>query len=236
MRHAAGNGQPPCYVPAAVGGHRIHASRSRLRVAIAAGFATALALSAAACGGESSSDANEPAGKYPVKVVSAELPARQALGQTSLLRLGIRNTGGKAVPALAVTVSIAGREGQASTLPFAIRDPQPELAQPDRPVWVLALGYPRFAGSSEPGGAGTSNPKTFDFGELAAGATANVVWKLSAVRTGRYAIRFVVDAGLGGQAKAITAGGGEPNGSLAARIVSATPDKVVTDSGEVVEK
>lgn len=201
-----------------------------------AGVATVLAVAVGACGGESSSDANEPAGKYPVKVVSADFPARQVLGQTSLLRLGIRNTGHRTVPALAVSVSIAGREGQASTLPFAIRDPQPELAQPDRPVWVLALRYPKFAGSSEPGGAGTSNPKTFDFGELKPGATANVVWKLSAVRTGGYVIRFVVDAGLGGQAKAVTAGGSEPGGSIAARIVSATPDKVVTDSGEVVEK
>ncbi len=201
-----------------------------------AGIAAALALSAGACGGESSSDANEAAGKYPVEVVSAEFPARQALGQTSLLRLGIRNTGRRTIPALAVSISIAGREGQASTLPFAIRDPQPGLAQPDRPVWVLALRYPRFAGSSDPAGAGTSGPKTFDFGELKPGATANAVWKLSAVRTGRYVLRFVVDAGLGGQAKAIVAGGGEPNGSIVARIVSTTPDKVVTDSGEVVEK
>jgi hypothetical protein len=209
-----------------------------LRAAIVAGAVAALAISAGACGGgdESSSDANEPAGKYTVEVVSAEFPARQALGQTSLLRLGIRNTGRKTVPALAVSISIAGREGQASSLPFGIRDPQPEIAQPDRPVWVLALRYPKFAGSSEPGGAGTSNPKTFAFGELKPGATANVVWKLSAVRTGRYVLRFVVDAGIGGQAKAVTEGGSEPGGSIEAQIVSATPDKVVTDSGEVVEK
>lgn len=198
--------------------------------------AAALAVSGGACGGDSSSDANEPAGKYPVEVVSAEFPTRQVLGQTSLLRLGIRNVGNETIPALAVTTSIAGREGQASTLPFAIRDPQPGLAQPDRPVWVLALRYPKFAGSSEPGGAGTSNPKTFDFGELKPDATANVVWKLSAVRTGRYVLRFTVDAGLGSQAKAVTPSGSEPNGSLDVRIVSATPDKVVTDSGEVVEK
>ncbi len=198
--------------------------------------AAALAASAGACGDEPSSDANEPAGKYTVEVVFAEFPARQVLGRTSLLRLGIRNTGRRTVPALAVSISIAGREGQASSLPFAIRDPEPGLAQPDRPVWVLALRYPKFAGSSEPGGAGTSNPKTFAFGELKPGATANVVWKLSAVRTGRYVLRFVVDAGFGGQARAVTAGGSEPGGSIAARIVSATPDKVVTDSGEVVEK
>lgn len=219
-----------------MGGYRRNAARSRLRVGIAAGVAAALAVSVAACGGDSSSDANEPAGKYPVEVVSAEFPARQVLGQTALLRLGIRNVGRKELPALTVTTSIAGREGQASNLPFAIRDPQPGLAQPDRPVWVLAARYPRFAGAAEPAGAGASDPKTFSFGGLKPGATANVVWKLSAVRTGSYVLRFTVDAGIGGQAKAVTPGGSEPGGSLDVRIVSATPDKVVTDSGEVVEQ
>jgi hypothetical protein len=218
-----------------VGGYRIHASRSRLRAATAVALTALLALGATACG-ESSSDANEPAGNYPVKVTNVEFPARQFLGQTSLLRMGVRNTGKRTIPALAVTISIAGSEGQSSTLPFGIRDPQPGLAQPDRPVWVLALRYPRFAGSPEPGGAETSNPKTFDFGELKPGATANVVWKLSAVKTGNWVLRFVVDAGLGGQAKAVTAGGSEPGGSIAARIVSRTPDKEVNGSGEVVER
>jgi len=199
-------------------------------------FVALLAAALGACGGESSSDANEPAGKYPVRVTNVEFPARQFLGQTSLLRLGVRNTGSETIPALIVNFSVAGPDGQASTFPFTRRDPQPGLAQPDRPVWRLALRYPKFAGSAEPGGAETSNPKTFDFGELKPGATANVAWKLSAVRTGRYLLRFVVDAGLGDQVKAVTAGGSEPGGSIAARIVSKTPDKVVNDNGEVVEK
>ena len=218
-----------------VGGLRIHASRSRLRAATALALAALLALGATACGDSESSDANEAAGKYPVKVTNVEFPARQFLGQTSLLRMGFRNTGRKTIPALTVTISVAGHDGQASTLPFGIRDPQPGLAQPDRPVWVLAARYPRFAGSSEPGGAETSNPRTYDFGELKPGATANVVWKLSAVKTGNWGLRFSVDAGLGGQARAVTAGGERPGGSIAARIVSRTPDKEVNDAGEVVE-
>lgn len=217
-----------------VGGLRIHASRSRLRAATAAALAALLALGVAACGGESS-DANEAAGKYPVKVTNVEFPARQFLGQTSLLRMGLRNAGRKTIPALAVTISVAGRDGEASNLPFAIRDPQPGLAQPDRPVWVLAARYPKFAGSSEPGGAATSNPKTYDFGALKPGKTVNVVWKLSAVKTGNWALRFGVDAGLGGQARAVTAGGGAPGGTIAARIVSRTPNTEVNDAGEVVE-
>jgi len=219
-----------------VGGHRIHASPSRPRAATALVLAALLALAATACGGEESSDANEAAGKYPVEVTGVEFPPRQFLGQTSLLRMGLRNTGRKTIPALAVTISVAGREGEASNLPFGIRDPQPGLAQPDRPVWVLALRYPKFAGSGEPGGAESSNPKTFVLGELKPGKSANVVWKLSAVKTGSWALRFGVDAGLGGQARAVTAGGGQPGGSVAARIVSRTPDKEVADNGEVVER
>jgi hypothetical protein len=219
-----------------VGGLRTHASRSRLRAATAVALAALLALLVTACGGEESSDANEAAGKYPVKVTDVDFPARQFLGQTSLLRMGFRNTGRKTIPALTVTISVAGREGEASNLPFGIRDPQPGLAQPDRPVWVLAARYPKFAGSPEPGGAESSNPKTYVFGELKPGATANAVWKLSAVKTGSWTLRLAVDAGLGGQAQAVTAGGGLPGGSIAARIVSRTPDKEVADNGEVVER
>jgi hypothetical protein len=207
--------------------------RSRLRVLAAGALAAALALSIAACGG-SSSDANQAAGDFPVKVTSAAFPTRQRIGQTSLMRLGIRNTGRKALPALIVTVSIAGKQGQTSTLPFTIHDPEPGLAQPDRPVWVLAAHYPKFAGSSEPGGAETSNQKTYDFGPLKAGATANLVWKLSAVKTGRYALLYTVDAGLGGQTKAKTAGGATPGGSFSVRIGSAPYNTEVTESGEVV--
>ena len=219
-----------------MGGHGTHASRHRLGAALAATLAAALTLSIAACGAESSSDANEQAGTYPVKVASAEFPTKQHLGQTYLMQLGIRNTGAKTIPALTVNVSIAGKEGRASTLPFAIHDPQPELAQPDRPVWVLAEHYPKFAGSSEPGGAETSNQKTFDFGPLKAGATADVVWKLSAVKSGRYALVYEIGAGLTGAVRAKTGGGVAPGGSFAVRISSARRDTEVNGSGEVVEK
>jgi hypothetical protein len=195
-----------------------------------------LALAIAACGGESSSDANEAAGTYRVEVTESEFPTSQQLGQTYLLKLGVRNMSDKTIPALTVNVSIKGSEGQGSTLPFAIHDPQPGLAQPDRPVWVLAEHYPKFAGSSAPGGAETSNQKTFDFGPLKKGASADVVWKLSAVRTGKYTLLYAIDAGLSGSAKAETGGGVAPGGSFVVGISSAERDTEVTDSGEVVEK
>jgi hypothetical protein len=210
-----------------------HVPHARLRLATAGALAAALALSLAACGG-ASSDANQEAGKFRVKVVSAEFPTSQQLGQTSLMRLRIRNTGRKALPALTVNVSVAGKEGQGSTLPFGIRDPQPGLAQPDRPVWVLAERYPRFNGSTESAGAETSNQKTFDFSALGPGRTANLVWKLSAVRAGHYTLLYAIDAGLGGQSKAETSTGVRPGGSFSVRIASKPYGTEVTNSGEVV--
>lgn len=201
-----------------------------------AALAAALALTAVACGGGSSSNANEPSGTFRVKVTNAGFPTSQRLGETSLMRLGIRNSGKKTLPALIVNVSIGGKEGQTSTLPFTIHDPQPELAQPDRPVWVLAAHYPKFAGSSAPGGAETSNQKTYDFGPLKPGKTANLVWKLSAVKSGHYDLLYTVDAGLGGQVKTKTGGGVKPGGSFSVQISSARLNKEVNDKGEVVEK
>lgn len=218
-----------------MGGHARQVSRHRHRAAVAAALTALLALSLAACGG-SSSDANEAEGSYDVKVADASFPTEQHLGQTYLLNLGVRNTGDKTIPALTVNVSIKGKEGEGSTLPFGIRDPQPELAQPDRPVWVLAAHYPKFAGSSANGGAETSNPKTFDFGPLKKGATANTVWKLSAVKAGSYTIVYGVEAGLNGGTKAKTGGGTAPGGTFTVDISAAERNTEVNDSGEVVEK
>jgi len=222
-----------CYVRAALGGSTGQASRCRLRALAIVVAAASLALGLAACGGGESSDANETPGTYRVEVTRAEFPTRQELGQTSLLRLGLRNGGAKTIPALTVSLSLAGEEGRTSNLPFGIHDPEPGLAQPDRPVWVLAEHYPKFAGSAEPGGAGTSNAKTFDFGALKPGATVNVVWKLSAVKSGRWVLHYTVGAGLAETTKAETGRGAKPGGTFAVRVVSRTPDKVVNDAGAV---
>jgi hypothetical protein len=195
----------------------------------------AVAVLLGACGGGSSADSNERAGTYSMRVTNASFPTLQRLGQTTLLRIGVRNTGGQTVPTLSVTIGVGGKEGEHSSLPFGIRDPQPGLAQPDRPVWVLAATYPRLFGSSEPGGASTSNPKTFGFGPLKPGDTREAVWKLSAVKAGKWDLVYRVNAGLGGQAKAVTKGGVAPGGSFATEITTALPETEVTDSGEVVE-
>lgn len=188
-----------------------------------------------ACGDQPSSNANESSATYDVRVTEAAFPTEQDLGQTSLLRIGVRNTGEKTVPALTVTLSIGGKEGSTSELPFGIRDPQEGLAQPNRPVWVLAQHYPKLEGTSGPGGASTFNDKTFTFGSLKPGKSIAAVWKLSAVKAGDFTLLYRVGAGLGGKAKAETEGGVAPGGSFTVDITSDLPNTEVTDDGEVID-
>lgn len=199
--------------------------------------AAILSLSLGACGNDDSpsSAAKEDAGPFEVKVVRAEFPTRQRLAETSLLRIGVRNTGEETVPSLTMTVSVGGEAGQASSLPFGIRSAEPGLAQPDRPVWALAEKYPKVAGSEESAGAENASRKTFDFGPLKPDETIEAIWKLTASRTGAYRLLYAVGAGLTGETRAETAAGVEPGGSFATRITEVPPDTIVTDSGEVVE-
>jgi hypothetical protein len=187
-----------------------------------------------ACGGSESSADEEATGTFHVKMTEASFPSKQALGQTSLLRLGVRNTGKRTVPDLTISFTIAGKQGVESSLPVGVGDPG-ELAQPERPVWVLSQSYPRLQGSSDPGGASTSSRKTFAFGELKPEETTQAVWKLSAVRAGKYTVLYRIDAGLGGKARAKTTGGVAPGGSFKAEISEELPETEVNGSGEIVE-
>lgn len=196
--------------------------------------ALAVAALLAACGG-SSSDSNEPAGTYQLKVTGASFPAHQFVGQTSLMKVDVENTGDKTVPALVVAVDIKGKEGEAAQIPFSIHVPDPELANGDRPVWVLAATYPRLAGSSEPGGAQTASPGTYSFGALKPGKSVEAVWKLSAVRPGEYTIVYDVGAGLSGEVKAKTSSGVAPGGSFVTDISTELPPTEVNAAGEIVE-
>ena len=213
------------------GGNRLRTRRrSRIGVAVSLGAAIGAAL-LAGCGGGSGSE--EPSGTREVKVVTANFPTEQSLGQTSLMKIGVRNESEDSIPAVTYAISIAGREGEDSTLPFAVRDPQQGLAQPDRPVWVLAEHYPKLAGSSKAGGAEGASLKTYTFGPLKPGATNEAVWKLSASRKGSYRVEYSI--GSTGEVKLETADGAKPGGSFAATISPEVQNVTVNDAGEVVE-
>jgi hypothetical protein len=194
----------------------------------------AVAAILAACGG-SSSDSNQKPGSYEMKVTGASFPSHQFIGQTSLLKIDVRNTGEHTVPDLTVSVNVKGKEGEGAQIPFAVHDPQTGLAGGDRPVWVLSATYPRLAGSTEGAGATTSSPRTFAFGEVKPGKTVEAVWKLSAVRPGKYTLGYEIDAGLSGEAKAKTSSGAAPGGSFVAEISTSIPETEVNGAGEIVE-
>ena len=107
-------------------------------------------------------------------------------------------------------VSIAGEEGEDLLAP--LRDPRPPART--RAARPAGLGARRRLsadlGGTRSGGAHTSSHKTFDFGPLKAGKTVEGIWKLSAVKAGRFTVLYGVDAGLGGEAKAETDTGVAP--------------------------
>lgn len=190
-------------------------------------------LTIAGCGGgdEGGQFSNEAPGDYPVEVVSAEFKPRQFVARTYDLRISARNTGDETIPAMVATIDLPGRS---STLAFAARNPQPELAQPQRPIWVMELGYPKLAGTIGPGGAATANRRTFNFGELPPGETADMVWRVTAVEPGVYGLSYELSAGLGLDTKAVDASGGTPGGILPVRITDRAVLTKVDEEGNVV--
>ena len=201
-----------------------------------AGFAAlAASLLLVACGGgEERQDVDEVERTYPMEIVTSEFPTRQRLAERTQLRIGVRNDGDRAIPDVAVTISLAGPEGRNSLEPFSIRVPDPNLAVPDRPVWILESGFPQLAGAGGSAGATTANQTTFAFGELPPGETLAVVWEVTPVKAGDWRLTYQVDAGLFGKAKAETPDGSVPTGSFAVRISDEPPQTRVDAQGNVV--
>jgi len=232
----AGSRDRAWYVGPALRHTRGDLRRTRLRLAAAGLVAGAFCAALSACGsGGGGQFTGETSGNYPMQVVSASFPPKQRLGFQTYLRLVARNTGDKTIPALAVTISLTGPAGRNADDPFSALNPQPGLAAPSRPVWVLEDGWPRLASATSTAGAATASAKVFDFGPLKAGATRAMVWKLAAVKAGRYALAYRFDAGLSGSAKAVTDSGGIPGGILPAAILAAPEQTRINEAGKIVQ-
>ncbi len=218
-----------------MGGTRGHRRRSRTGALAVGAAVVALAGISAGCGGDDDSSSSEDEATYTAGIVSDEFPARQQLGETTLMKVKVRNEGERTIPALVVSVTVGGESGAGSSLPFGVRVGEPGLAQPDRPVWVLSEHYPKRGGSDEPGGTEGATPKSFNFGPLKPGRAVEGVWQLSAVRSGDFEVLYKVDAGVGGGARVETEDGNVPRGRFAVTISDQVPDQTVNDQGEVVE-
>jgi len=213
------------------GGNRRQARRSRIATLALGALAATLVI--AGCGDDDDSG-SEDERAYEAAVVSAEFPPRQRLGETTRMRLKVRNEGDRTIPSLVVNVSLGGEAGGGSSLPFGIRSEEPGLAAPERPVWVLSEHYPKRGDSDDPGGTEGASPKSFNFGPLPAGRSVDGVWQLNAVRTGRYQVLYGIDGDVGGEARVESPSGDPIRGRFTVTITDSVPDTTVNDRGEVV--
>lgn len=173
---------------------------------------------AAGCGGGTRQDANEPSGTFTVDVVSARFPAKQRLARQERMVVEVRNADTRTIPNLAVTLEPG----------FSVRSPRQDLADPERPVWIV---------DDAPVGGETAYTNTWALGALRAGQTRRFVWKVTPVRAGSHRVRFRLAAGLDGKAKARAPGGRTAGGSFDVTISSKPAQaRVDPETGRVIRR
>jgi len=180
--------------------------------------AALLAASISGCGGSGEmQDANEPAGDYKVAISQVSFPRKQGLGETSKLKITVQNVGTQQVPDITMTVN-----------GLNYRTTEPGVADPLRPFWVVNFG---------PIDGNTAYVNTWALGPLAAGAERQFIWSLSATQSGTRTLEYRAGAGLGGKARAVTADGGIPAGTLTVNVTRRPQDSTVDPAtGQVVQK
>ncbi len=189
------------------------------------------ALLIAGCGGGSKQNAGEPTGNFPIRVVRASFPLVQAVSKQTVMSITVRNVGSETAPNVALTVNS-----------FSYKSSYPELADPERPTWVIEQGPGPIADPpvetqevSQPGGAQTAYVHTWAKGPLAPGQFRTFTWHVVPVKTGLQVVRYVVAAGLAGNAKAVRPlTGGPVKGAFLVHIAPAPPATHVDPSTGLV--
>ena len=192
-------------------------------------------------------DANEPAGEYKVQIVEAEFPEVQKLAKRSEMRIVVKNVDTKRIPNIAVTVkSFDRRENDIDN------GAAPQVADPRRPVFIvnespiegkqaLGPGEPSLVDREvdPPRGNEAAGPyvDTYFLGPLEKGETATFEWDVTAIVAESFSLRYRVEAGLDGKAKAVLANGKAPagvfSGVIEDRVFEAGVDP---DGGEVITR
>ena len=174
-----------------------------------------VALLVAGCGGGGPrQDADEESGDYRVQVVEAKFPDKQALAKRSVMRITVKNVDTKTIPNVAVTVKS-----------FDVTKNDPSLADPRRPQFIV---------NRSPSGGDTAYVGTSALGPLKPGQTRTFLWDVTAVKAGKYNLKYLVAAGLNGKARAVLAGGGTPSGRFVGVVSNAAPNTKVADDGKTV--
>jgi hypothetical protein len=171
------------------------------------------------CGG-TQRNAHEVATTYPVEILTARFPAKQAIARDERFTLVVRNAGVRTIPNIAVTLDS-----------FYYTSSYPKLSASKRPVWIVNTGPGRVATSppiqteevDPPGGGETAFVNTWALGALAPHASRAFIWHVTPVKMGLHTVHYTVAAGLDGKALARLAGGGLATGSLTASIAPTPP-------------
>ncbi|HXC45765.1 MAG TPA: hypothetical protein VNU24_04105 [Solirubrobacteraceae bacterium] len=178
-----------------------------------------LAVLVSGCG-SSTRNAREVARIYPVEVLAARFPAKQAIASDTRFTLVVRNAGSRTLPNVAVTLDS-----------FYYTSDYPKLSVRKRPVWIVNTGPGAHATNppvktaeiDPPGGGETAFVNTWALGALAPHASRAFVWLVTPVKAGTHTVHYSVAAGLDGKAQARLAGGGLATGSLTASIAPKPP-------------
>ena len=181
-----------------------------------------------ACGSGPQQDEDEPSGRFEVEVVEATFPEQQKLAKRSDLVIRVRNSGSRTVPNIAVTI-----DG------FSERLDDPDLADPNRPIFVIN-GVPKRIGDypeakeATPPGCETAYVGTWACGPLKPGREKEFKFGVTASKAGPFEIKWTVAAGLDGKAKARDAEGNRPTGAFTGTISDVAPRTRVADDGETI--
>jgi hypothetical protein len=205
---------------------------------IATGLAAlSLVAGTAGCGSGERQDADEESADFPVDA-RARFALEQRLAETADFQLEVENVGQETIPDLAVTVFVDnGADG-----PFSVRLEQPNVSDPNRPVWILEEGYPKVLtpgtdrkdlDDEPPGGATVAQTNTFAFGPVGPGESKTIVWRVTPVRAGTYTVHYELAGSVTGKARAVTPDGKPFEGQRVVTISDKPPQSRVTDAGEV---
>ena len=213
-----------------------------------------IALPLAGCGeAVKRQDANEPAGDYKVEIVEAEFPENQKLAKRSEMRIVVKNVDTKRIPNIAVTVkSFDRRENDVENAENAAASAGLQQADPKRPIFIVNASPIEFRQKLGPGEpslvdrevdpprgneAAGAYVDTYPLGPLEKGETAVFMWSVTATVAADFNLRYRVEAGLDGKAKAVLAGGKAPTGEFTGviedRVFEAGVDP---DGGEVITR
>ena len=193
----------------------------------AGALAGAAALLLAGCGGPDRQDADEPKGTYRVEVTEARFPDEQKLAKASRMTISVRNVDTKTIPNLAVTMGTGVGNPSAGEGPAGLTYYDEGNEDPAKPIFTV---------DTSPRGAETAYKDTWALGKLKPGRSKTFNWDVTAVDARPYDIKYRVSAGLDGNARAVTASGGQPAGRFTGAVVDTPPEAKVADSGKDILK